>query len=193
VLIISKYKDYYDYLSSVFGIDDKVILDRREGCKIELKENQQIDLYICGLRHQGFLFHGEVLFGSRLLTIPGAKEVELHTRYNEPYKKYIQFFCPVTRLNKYDNECINIILEPEQSNVNKEINCPIVIKLRLDTIIKYPKLIDLNFNKVLSAKEIYLQLVDWLSPKEVVVDNRTDKEKLLSNGFDNIHSFRNTK
>ena len=34
--IISKYKDYYDYLTGIYGVDDKIVLDRRgwEGKKV---------------------------------------------------------------------------------------------------------------------------------------------------------------
>lgn len=58
---------------------------------------------------------------------------------------------------------------------------------------KYPILQDLNINKIIPAQDIYLQLCEWLAPKDVTQDKQSDKEKIISNGFDVKLSFRNIK
>ena len=47
--IISKYKDYYDYLVGTYGEDPKLILDRREGFILSKDSTEcKYQLYICG-------------------------------------------------------------------------------------------------------------------------------------------------
>ena len=59
--------------------------------------------------------------------------------------------------------------------------------------LKYPKLIGTGISTIIPPQEIYLMLCEWLAPKDLTVDNRTNKEKILSAGFDTKISFRNVK
>jgi len=45
----------------------------------------------------------------------------------------------------------------------------------------------------MKPEEIYIKLSNWVSPKDDIVDKRTNLEKIITNGFDKINSFRNTK
>jgi len=53
-----------------------------------------------------------------------------------------------------------------------------------------PKLSNYSLNKFISADDIYNQIVNFLGSTKPFNDNRTDKEKILSNGFDLKTSFR---
>jgi len=58
--IISKYKDYYDFLQGTFGIDEKLILDRTKFHKIELSDYDKITLVIGDLVIEGLFVDGSV-------------------------------------------------------------------------------------------------------------------------------------
>ena len=46
--IISKYKDYYDFLLGKYGVDPKLVLDRRKGGRLTETSPQSFKLAICG-------------------------------------------------------------------------------------------------------------------------------------------------
>jgi len=54
--ILSKYKDYYDYLMGIYGEDPLLILDRREGRQLSFCDNHNymLNLHIGGYEIQGF-------------------------------------------------------------------------------------------------------------------------------------------
>ena len=75
--IISKYKDYYDYLQGIYGIDNNLILDRIKFSPISYEyDNTIITLYICDYKIQGVDFYqyncGKFLSSN---TIPDTESV----------------------------------------------------------------------------------------------------------------------
>lgn len=58
---------------------------------------------------------------------------------------------------------------------------------------KFPILKDYNIASVMDADTIYCLLIDFLSKDRTVINPLTDKQKIVSNGFDLKSSFRNVK
>ena len=71
--IISKYKDYYDYLSGVWGIDPLIVLDRTSyDHLVPLNRgfgNEEYQFFICGKMISGYKLKGidKILFGDDLI------------------------------------------------------------------------------------------------------------------------------
>ena len=61
-----------------------------------------------------------------------------------------------------------------------------------DQIINLPILKDTVISGYISGKDVFLNIYSYLSSKKdvKVEDKRSDKEKLISKGFDNVTSFR---
>lgn len=183
--IISKYKDYYDYLSGIYGIDEKIVLDRTSlNESIVFYDNideKKIILHICDREYQGVFKKGRFYWGKQL------EDIKIK------FKKSFEFFNNNDYSVNVELQSINTTIYPgpRKSKLNRELNCPIIYSREYGTPIKYPKLSDFNLAGLLPPKEIYLLLTDWLSPKEDIADKRTNKEKILTNGFDLKSSFRN--
>ena len=174
--IISKYKDYYDYLAHIYGIDNKIVLDRRV-CDGEQTGTGIVNLHICDYTIHGYVKDDVIYWLDQIESIA----LDFDATTNE-YIIDEGFLYNRTRRKKYMFPC----------NVNSLNNCAIMMDGTSKNM-RYPRLYKLGINKVLSAKDIYLMLTAWLAPKDVVVNRQTDKEKILSNGFDLKTSFRKIK
>lgn len=75
--VISKYKDFYDYLSGIYGEDPLIVLDRREGGVYKPSFQNKIVLYIGGYKIEGYCPDiksphyngGKIYWGNNLKTI----------------------------------------------------------------------------------------------------------------------------
>lgn len=198
--IISKYKDYYDYLQGIRGVDPKVILDRREGIvhkPIDLvpialeKKYRVIRLAICGVLYMGLRAKGGKYFWGEDLLKLGKIE-----------KKW---FGEKEMLWIYDSD-IHLPLEDVCTDLNEIHKCPVLFLHDEDgyrfrkgryvkntvKVDKYPKLEIYGVQKWYSPENLYNDLSNWISSRneEVIVDKRTDKEKIQNAGFDKKTSFR---
>lgn len=103
-----------------------------------------------------------------------------------------------------------------KTNVNNELRMPVLISIgfpcskesayeykagkneRLSNLTywRVPLLNDFKFYKVISAEEIYKEIysfISWLKDHPEIPNNQTDKEKILTHGFDLKDSFRNNR
>ena len=217
--ILSKYKDYYDYLTGIYGEDPLIVLDRRNHQQPiwrfnhkhgyinepqSLKHTLFIGGWIVDFIHYGDKFY----YGEEILQIPDLKLKEnYYLGFNE---------------NIYSNELKNdfwIFHQDCNSNPIKIFKKPIKINFQFNfseviTLIKfdynyklekydciiicpYLKLSDIQLNKFISAETIYQWIYDYISEsnskKEQHIDLRTDIQKLEGKGFDKKISFRNIK
>lgn len=199
--IISKYKDYYDYLSGTWGVDPKLVLDRREFDNLEFfsYDPKEVTLFICGKTINGF-WDGESFYYGEAL----SKFGEIHERKywgfrreTEP-SRVVEFefksegkFQSVTK--RYEI-LVDIVNNIKQHNIKE--NCPILMRNPYgnDKFYKFPILSKMNIGSVLPPEVIYQMLVDWLSERnseaEKRPENLTDVQKLESKGFDKKESFR---
>ena len=187
--IISGYKDYYDYLQGVRGVDNKIVYERttqvqwRTG-KFEKKpytllneyfiDKSIIDLFICNNVFQ-FKYnkdHFDVHYVPDKLIFSKSEYnyEQLQDTYEEEQDKY---------------EYVEFL----KKSPNITYDCPVVLLTGFECV-KNPKLSEFNMGRYLSPENIHTMLYNWLSFVPDIKDNRTDEEKIISNGFDKKVSFR---
>lgn len=182
--ILSKYKDYYDYLQGIRGMDEKVILDRTKGQSLNyklLKDGDKHTFIICGNRYEIFYFDGKYYTNAQLVSL--GKQAVQKSGYLSGYEI--------------------IDLTPEREKRFKEwgfdrqkenyshIKCPIVkIKGNYGDYIEFPKLSEFNFGSIISAEEIWDQIYNWQCQVPEHKSNQTNSDKIVSHGFDLRESFR---
>lgn len=199
MLIIDKFKDYYDYLTGIYGVDPKLVLDRRR--RIKGYENYSERVYACpkggyrigmsrinedgycaGTIHvlsmaYDFLHNektGKTYYGEDMIPFcEKEKNAFIESRFGKGYK--------------FGNETVYV--NPYKSEINDFYDCPIMLNIS-----EFPILSTYKFNQVMSAEEIFLKLSEYLSNKisenEKIVNNLTDVQRLESKGFDKKTSFR---
>lgn len=200
--IISKYKDYYDYLVGIYGEDPKLVLDRRQDISANYNSQPEngdiIKMFICGLVYTGMFINGKYCYGEDLIALS-----EPVKRYDKKYQ-YVKITLNVKLWNgTFVPKTFSLCIDIEKSDLNDKHDCPIMVyptnptnpyNITDSCIVKYPKLIDYNFASVIGPEEIFNTISNWLSTKiterENIIDTRTDFLKLESKGFDKKRSFR---
>lgn len=203
--IISKFKDYYDYLQGVYGIDEKLILDRTKFVnKSHYAENGVVRFFICGLVVEGLFRDGKFWYGKELeqfsqkqyhnwgnsgnyYYVPANKAHPIYGGSDSKvlmspmkFKDWMSIQQPVSYKNKTEVVC-----------PNDKLNCPIIVTTCYgDGYDLNPILSEYQIRKVFSPQEIWFMLTEWLGREKQIKEMRTDKEKILSNGFDLKTSFR---
>jgi hypothetical protein len=188
--IISKYKDYYDYLSSIWGIDEKLVLDRRETENYCLIDNTIFRLYIAGYIIEGLMKDDKFYYGNNLRQFT---EKEYRYKYlrgfdnKRDYKKSISI--------KINGNLYYIYFEivKDKENINEKNNCPILINLG-NKFKKYPKLDNFKLGSFIPPENIYKWISAWLS-NQITKKENTNREldnnlKIINKGFDIKRSFR---
>lgn len=193
--IISKIKDYYDYLQGIYGIDEKLILDRSDfiyETRIP-KENDLIRFYICGYIVEGVFKDGYWRYGDEL------KKYHKKNVFNQnKYENYYFIECDKNRTLRFLKEPFKIV--DDNKNPNILLDSPILQQLHASNYNWHseielhnnykPILREYNLSKVFSAETIWLMLYDFLSRDKNIKNLQTDKEKIISFGFDIKTSFR---
>lgn len=195
--ILSKYKDYYDYLVGTYGEDPRLILDRRDRESYLLPGIGKITLYIAGYIAEGLILaNGNIIYGNSLKSFIVDKTKQRHwwircswlSKSNKRnYEKSYHI--------KYENHEDWYYLEPikDLENTNTIHNCPILLKTPYG-IYKYPKLATLKIPTLIKAETIYKWLTEWLSnqitEKEKQIKDIPDSIKIINKGFDIKKSFR---
>ncbi len=207
MIILSKYKDYYDYLVGIYGRDENKIFDRRQMVTAEefsfdekvvkyneihkypfFDESNYVDIVIVGKLYrveqvkQGVWeqhkFDNDRTFSSKLISKIIAKEEDKFVDYiKTDYHK------------KYKNPTIIY----EQLNNFKGRHTKKLEPIYTD---KTPLLSSFGFGKFLPPEIVYREVdnfLGWLKDNPPIEDNRTDLEKLQSKGFDKKVSFRHRK
>jgi len=192
--ILSKYKDYYDYLTGIYGVDPKLILDRREGYsepinyQHELDKEHKVTLVICGRRIEGYRYQNKIYYGQDLIQFKNAE--------NSKWDGIKYDYITIRKLNCMRHYNIKLALEPVLGFdiINKQYDCPILIEKGLNNYEKFPKLEELNLASFIPAEQLYQWLSQWLAQQidnqQNIKSNLTDVEKLENKGFSKVTSFR---
>lgn len=187
--IIDKNKDYYDYVSGIYGIDPLVTYDRR-GSKI-LYVDKKLDTSYCMFNINNAIRYDNIV-------------VEIGNR---------QYFYRVVGDNDYAEYEFHKFVEGNERLSDAPVNfarCSIVGtyfkekgKFSWDyryepedyTIVKNPILKNTFIPSEIEPEEVWQLISDYISKlkDKDIVDNRTDAEKIESAGFDEKISFRNIK
>jgi len=197
--VISKYKDYYDYLAGVYGMDERLVLDRTNfGTPLY---TDFVNFYICGKQIDAYFDSTEnkFYFGEDLKIKFPKKEIKKSrwgiTWLNERDDNYIYLNSNKVR---YGAKISTVIIE-DKKKLNEKLGCPILcntIGVTYNSAPAYtlfPKLDETGIAKILPPHDIYMMLCEWLGKEKEIIDKRNDEEKLLSAGFDKKISFRNVK
>lgn len=194
--IKSNYKDYYCYLQGIYGIDNNIIFERYSKSSQVYYNNTFYEFHIMGKLYGGFKFEDKWIWDFQELnnivvnwdTIvkPKLGFYEQNSEYNK-IRKYI---------TKFDNNFFiteEIITDWKNTDENKKQECSILVYIN-SHYDQYPKLIDTFIPKVISAHDMYIQLSDWYSKKELFIERKpTDMNRFESKGFDKKKSFRKIK
>lgn len=198
--IISKFKDYYDFLSGKYGVDPKVVLDRRSATPqykfYNLEKAKLFRLYICGQLIEGIHFEDKFYYGEDLGKIGKVIEKQPWGSLVNTSKKRYRINADIAYFQHYDRD-VNAEIIKDKTEVNKKENCPIIFAVNKDEYYYYPILSALKIQKHIPPETIYNWLVDWISDKNEEKENQeismTDVLKLQAKGFDKKTSFRNIK
>ena len=200
--IISKFKDYYDYLQGIYGVDEKLILDRTKYTKmpyipsITCKEIFYIgDYKVEGVWKDGKFYIGEDLakIATKLVKVP----LSLYPR--TPYKEDEEYYIISSPGSRYNSiQCAKKAIFLGLESPTHKLGIPILISMGGNNEYSpHPILKDYNVQKVLTPKEIWIILSDWLSHQvtknEKPVPIGDDKIRIESHGFDIKTSFRHRK
>jgi len=201
--ILSKYKDYYDYLTGVWGEDPKLVLDRREFDTISLVENTVYHIYIGNFKIEAFYRDGALHYGDKL------KEFEKAEPYSKYYTKPISYkthanivtksWIDARGRNRIDTKWVNTVVVEGTGKVTVKENCPIIVKQEsangsnIVHSFKYVKLEDLGLAKFVDATDTYRMISEWLANRVDEMElttSTTDEQKIENKGFDKKTSFR---
>ena len=202
-------KDYYDYLAGVYGIDEDIVYDRRDGHVFRI--NDDGEQYFVKTKLWGDRIKGEVRRG-RFVGNKYTFETELeglimHIVIEVGYNQYL------FEIERYLDEFGKIHIEPKllKKETIKEKKCkepvalipveyqgwfresPKITGYDMKRMIKNPIFSGTWLSSFISPEEMYNEVYNYLisirEPK--IEDNRNDVQKLESKGFDKKTSFRN--
>lgn len=200
--IISKYKDYYDYLTGIYGIDELAVYDRTKH-QLNMLEPDfnsldpiRYDIAICNQIYVVYLYKNnfyhtvdELIELDKLLiqnnknTITWIKKSVINNIVHKHYE------------NRFKSE-------NKKTNINKKLRQPILISIysryNMEKHIDWSNCIlqDFKFAKYIKPEDIFKQISEfllWLNDNPEIPNNQTNTEKILAHGFDLKSSFRNKK
>lgn len=198
--IISKYKDYYDYLQGIYGVDNRLILDRTKGSAKNLPGHTgKHILVICGKVLEYVHFNNTNYFNEDIAQFNEKGKWSLYYLRVKP--KYLINLDIIPKNHFNSDKIYYPTLSEDIHNIYpglKELSkkCPIFIYHENSRTIwrEFPCLLELGVNKQIEAKDMWIMLSEWLGNRitenEPVVPVGDDKVRILSAGFDLKTSFR---
>lgn len=214
--ILSTFKDYYDFMVSKYGVDTKIIYNRVPEEKESVgwrktgmykpphmgypESVEEYVIHFCGKMFFVYYVFGDWFFGDGILDAEPEKYPEVIPNFYAPYEqKYSLNTRNTTAVIKHwqaqykPKEKGRYWALPDDTRVthgspskrNDELKCPVVLGDHKDV-----RLSDFNFGKIVSPNEAFITISNWLSREKEVIDKQSDKEKIVSHGFDVKTSFR---
>lgn len=211
--IISKFKDYYDYLSGIWGEDPLITFVRKPDTLryISYYDCFKVKVYIGGMLIEGLCYKGNFYYGDTLLPFSSKpphyltlgtsnfSSGPLEREYginNTKVENLIYIERETLRddhIDPYNNLFIQKKPIVDVNNINEKEGSPVVVEINKERY-KDCCLKDLNVSSILSAEEVYKLISDWLSLQRTKAedrpDTRTNTQKVESHGFDKRTSFR---
>ncbi len=171
--IIAKSKDYYDHEIGYFGYDETRVYDRRSTDRCPFYEfSKRFLLAICGQFIPIIKQNGKFIFNAEECN--DWRDRNFISDYKDHKTKANEFFRqPVVAL---DDDWDDSWLKHQKQN---EYFIPILKELGV------PKIFD--------SRTMYSMIYDyigWLKDNPEKPNNQSNKEKVISHGFDTTHSFR---
>jgi len=214
--IISKFKDYYDWCASKWGIDPNIIYERHASWtdhhlhtwydKMKLVSKPTMQWTNSNPFKPEFNFETSV----RTFELHICDVVYIGSYFNGSFYFDEQLSGPlrVKKLNPWlrntyteersvkfqgaathQYKTYHLHLKP--SKLNQEFGCPLILKYNTK-LYKNPILKEFGMASILPAEELFLKLTTWLTPLDKIgPDSRTDEQKRSGHGLDQ-EAFRNT-
>jgi hypothetical protein len=197
--ILSNFKDYYDFIAGIYGIDDTIVYERhhqtvKHGCynwdKKEYENKNWEKVPISGFSDSSM--------GLKTSLIALCDKTYFVAKYKGKFyfgedAKFI--------LNEISDKWVKSRFKKEMSyhsqdtNINETEKCPILLidnnGSEIRPIAKNIRLSDFGFGSFIEPLTIFTSISEFLTKEKPFVDNRTNIEKLQSFGFDKVTSFRN--
>jgi len=211
--IISNFKDYYDYLQGVYGIDEKVVYERL--CKAWLG-----DWNIAKSKYENLGWKKQPLYRPNHLEFPYETDFEPSVGVSVAKPKLekhklaicgtiyvVWVYCGkyyIGEAGKKILEDAGIKIEERQylsgqretidgrkTDENEKENCPVILLSDLEQAsILNIRLTDFGINQVISPHDMYMMISNFITREKPVVDTRTNVQKIEGKGFDKKTSFR---
>ena len=221
--IRSKYKDYYDYLIGIYGVDEKLYYDRtklpflKKSNIVFITNYDSIDIikvYVVDKLYKIVRYKGDFLTSPEELLDFYENDRDLYDKhkgyslglpylsdsisygYNskkEEYEKIKESRLDTLRRFIY-NEKGEYDYDLGKIDLNTNLEEPVVVVYNGSNYIM--NLSEINFNKILKPHDIYLEISNFLSnliSSKEKSGKMSDGEKILSHGFDIKKSFRHRK
>ena len=206
--IIDSNKDYYDYVSHIYGLDKKIVFDRRGSIRME--SNDLVDLretrYYDGKTQFILLEIGMVQYLLKL------DDIVVVTDENKPKNKHID-------LRAYQHvKSFHVEIVEKFEDHKNVTGCPIAIrsvhnswrspsyikmfptdykdyKITDDIELDLPILASTCITKIIPADEIWKNICNYISSlgNDKDVAQASDIEKIVNHGFDKKESFRGNR
>lgn len=210
--IIAKYKDYYDYLQGVYGIDPLATYDRRDSEYIDLvwdksgpfETPEEMTARLSPRKdiRKGLVYDIQVsvIVGDTLYTLgiePTGKMVPKKYGYGgEGMQMRFVLLDKETVDRKGDTTPVLYIkggAGRTWKRWNKWGDYKSIPTWNKDNEMKNPNFSKTNFGSIVPAEEMFLKIQDFIlaNNEKPIIDSRTDVQKLESAGFDKKTSFRN--
>ena len=198
--IISKFKDYYDYLQGIYGIDDKLVLDRRSkdglfkledvrGSGVDF-ESQVLYFFIAGQSYYMEYYKGKLYYTLEERKGLQAKLDKDKTAANKKvFNRWRYSFWNEKLSEKVWNR------QNKLSTLNFKKREPIILKYN-GIIYTNILLKEFNFPKIVPPTKMFEDIslfLGYLVDHPPIPNKQTDIEKLDSHGFDRKKSFRHRK
>lgn len=208
--ILSPYKDYYDYLTGIYGEDPLIILDRRNHKQPDWEfpsqnsyreyEIRSYTLWIGNYKIECLRYGYNFYYGEAIFDIPIVEKLNKPVPYYMRHKITDDHMMYKNTTNPKIGIC-EILKHPVKYKRPKFLPDDIVIALGeydIDYLIRndhyYPILKNMSLNKFISPEELYQWIYEYISEqnskREQHIDSRTDIQKIEGNGFDKKTSFR---
>ena len=168
--IISKFKDYYDYLQGIYGIDENLILDRTEFSPMPYKPSINSvkrfiigDYLVEGLWHNNRMYYGKEI-----------EELNISHNYYDFHIDKADYYA--IKDGRFSNDYV--LKQPKmlKDSPAYKYKCPILIGTYSNDYDKNPILHEYSMSKVFSPVDIWLILSEFLGKLK-----DTNKESIQSN------------
>lgn len=205
-------KDYYDYLTGIYGIDDKVVDDRREFTILANSDSLFFNHTILEKDTPKKDIRTRKWVGRHWKWATEYRATELHCMLEVGLKWY--FFQVNRYLNESDEICLDweIVKTKEIAKSQRLGKTPITffsayanytfwrtgkwdIRVKKNEAAPNPILTGTPITSLIPTQELYQELSNYISSLNDIetTDRRTDIQKAESAGFDRKTSFRSTK
>ncbi|MCU0436700.1 MAG: hypothetical protein MUC49_02225 [Raineya sp.] len=187
--IISNYKDYYDYLQGVWGVDEKIVY-KREPIYNDYPKGLY-SFHIVGKWYMGY-FDGQKWIYDFEELYEFNRGKRLVAQGDDTLHNYLFNFSPFG----FKNE---LITDFPKSDKNEKYKMPVLL-YKYDclsvfsshtTSSRYPLLQNTFIPKILPPEQIFIQISNFIAPKDLDIQNSpTDLNRFEGKGFDKKTSFR---